>query len=512
MKRLALIGSILSLISIAFAADNAAITTQYLNSIQHDPLKLQQFFYAMPKGGDIHNHIDGAVYAEDLVHFAAKENYCLNVKSMTVSQLKTCPAGDQLTMVNNNPMLLGKLIDAWSMQDFPINTQSGEGHFFNTFPKLEPLVISNVVKAIASIANRAGRQNEEYLELMIGGLELNVTDKQVKTPEEIGATVQQQSDLAAWRIALLAAGLNDVIKKTDIRMQQLTGQVNTLLKCGTSAAAPGCRVAIRYQYFALRDLPISQFYAELVTAFGVANTSASVVGINIVMPENWNTALDDYTEQMKMIGFLRTIYPKVHVTLHAGELTFGQLPPKYLTYHINQAVNIAHAERIGHGVDIAYEKNSQSLLNEMAQKHIDVEINLTSNKDVLGVSGKQSPLLLYLANQVPVTLSTDDEGIERTDLTAQYQLAELEYSLPYPILKNIVRNNLAYGFVEGKPLWLGYDYKQVVSQCATDILGDKNPSAACATFLKANTKARLQWQLEHEFNVFEASIANAIYH
>lgn len=509
MRKILVFLMVLAALTYCYADDNTQITANYLKSIQHNPLELRQFFYPMPKGGDIHNHIDGAAYAEDLIKLGAKENFCVEPKTFAAYQSANCPAEYQLANIMNNPKLYQDVVNAWSMNFFPFDLESGLPHFFDTFPGIEPIVSANLANVIASIANRAGRQNELYLELMIGGLEFNLTNSAGKTVEQIGSSVPQIPDLNQWRQNLLNAGLTEIVNKTNTQMQTLTQQVNQIMQCSTNKAASGCSVTIRYQYFALRDLPLPQFYAELVTGFAVAATSPTIVGINIVRPENWNSSLANYTTEMKMIGFLRTVYPSVHVTLHAGELAFGQVPPQYLTYHINQAVNIAHADRIGHGVDIAYEKNSQALLNEMAKKHIDVEINLTSNKDVLGISGNESQLPLYLKNHVPVTLSTDDEGIERTDLTNEYVSAELQYGLSYATLKNMARNNLQYGFIQGQSLWQDDDYQHVVSACATDVLGSANPSPSCQAFLTANKKAALQWQLEHQFSVFESGITTS---
>jgi adenosine deaminase len=50
---------------------------------------------------------------------------------------------------------------------------------------------------------------------------------------------------------------------------------------------------------------------------------------------------------------------------------------------------MAHAERIGHGVDVMHEDRPYDLLKEMAAKHVMVEINLTSNDVILGVDGKR---------------------------------------------------------------------------------------------------------------------------
>jgi hypothetical protein len=40
----------------------------------------------MPKGGDLHNHITGAVYAESLLQFAADSGLCLDRQSLALAQ------------------------------------------------------------------------------------------------------------------------------------------------------------------------------------------------------------------------------------------------------------------------------------------------------------------------------------------------------------------------------------------------------------------------------------------
>lgn len=492
---------------VAFANNNAAKTAHYFQTIKNKPEALTLFLQKMPKGGDLHVHIDGAVYAENLINYAAHEGFCIHPNTNTVYKNPQCPQADRLQNIPYEPNLYKQVINAWSMRNFPIKVKSGEKHFFHAFPKFEPLVVATLPKVIAGIANRAGDENEIYLELMIGGLELQVTDTQGKTSADIGKQIGIKNDLATWRQQLLTAGIQQIVTKTDNKITRLNKKIQRKLKCGTNKAASGCQVNIRYQYFALRDLPLAQFYGQLVTAFAVANTNASVVGINMVMPENWEIALKDYTKQMQMIGYLHKVYPKVNITLHAGELYFGQVPPKDLTYHIRQAIHIAHAQRIGHGVDIAYEKNPRQLLKEMAKKHILVEINLTSNADVLGVTGKNHPLPLYLRNHVPVALSTDDEGIERTDLTHEYERAVLTYGFSYATLKRFARNSITYSFLPGKSLWENANRFTPVKACATSVLGSKKPSNLCKAFLSYSEKARMQWKLEGQFQRFEKHYA-----
>jgi adenosine deaminase len=108
---------------------------------------------------------------------------------------------------------------------------------------------------------------------------------------------------------------------------------------------------------------------------------------------------------------------------------------------------------------------------------------------------------------VPIVLSTDDEGVLRTDLTHEYAKAIAEYHFDYETIKKLVRNSLTYSFAAGKSLWANPDTFSLIDVCKQDIVGSNKPSTACYAFLKQNEKARLQWQLEEQFNEFEEKYA-----
>jgi adenosine deaminase len=201
---------------------------------------------------------------------------------------------------------------------------------------------------------------------------------------------------------------------------------------------------------------------------------------------------------MQMVDYAKHLYPNVHITLHAGELASGLVPPEDLRYHIRQAIEIGHAERIGHGVSIMYENDPIGLLNLMRQRHIAVEINLTSNDVILGVKGKDHPFPIYRKYGVPVAISTDDEGVSRTHLTQEYQRATLTYGLSYADLKEIVRNSLEYAFIPGASFWSSADYRAPVAVCAAGV-----ETKRCEEFLAGSEKARLQVDLEKRFEQFE---------
>ena len=60
-----------------------------------------------------------------------------------------------------------------------------------------------------------------------------------------------------------------------------------------------------------------------------------------------------------------------------------------------------------------------------------VEINLSSNEGILGITGNKHPFQYYRAAHVPVALSTDDQGVSRIDLTHEYVRAANDYHLSY---------------------------------------------------------------------------------
>ena len=269
-----------------------------------------------------------------------------------------------------------------------------------------------------------------------------------------------------------------------------------VLQCETAHPDPGCGMTVRWlQQVSRTSSPARVFAAAL---FGAMLQAADprVVGIDFVAPEDNPVALSDYTEQMHMLDWLHTQLPATNVSLHAGELTMGLVRPEELTFHIRQAVELGHAKRIGHGVDVMYEDDPFGLLHEMARRRVAVEINLTSNAQILGVSGDAHPFRTYLTAGVPLVLSTDDEGVERVDRTNELQRAVTTYHLDWNTLLTLERNTLEYAFVEGSSLWADTRTWRPVPLCQT-----KTPT--CAAFLKDNTKARLQWSLEQDMLAFQ---------
>ena len=484
-------------------------TAQELERVRANPLELRDFLKRMPKGADLHNHLDGAVYAETFIRVGGEDGLCVDqvAKAFTKSQpIKSgaepkpvCEAGDvPAADVPQNQHLYDALVDSFSMRGFVASEGvTGHDHFFATFSKFGGTDPRHTGEFLDEVATRAAAQNEQYLELM-------------ETPtwhrlNDITKGLTYGGDVGALRDELLAKGLADDVPLARAFWDQAEASRNEREHCGTPDEAPGCKVKTRYIYQVFRNTPKELVFAQTVFGFELASADPRIVAINFVGAEDNAISMADYAEHMRMVGFLRRFYPKVRVALHAGELAPGLVPPAGLCCHVRLAVEEARAERIGHGADIMYEDRPYELLEEMAAKRVLVETNLTSNADILGVSGKDHPFPLYRKFGVPVALSTDDEGVARIDLTHEYQRAVETFGLVYADLKEIVRNSLEYSFLPGPSLWgESGSYARAVEACRSDVPGADNPSQPCAAFLGGSEKAAEQWELERRFQAFEA--------
>jgi adenosine deaminase len=475
------------------------------------PLALHAFLEGMPKGGDLHSHLSGAVYAETFLQDAAADHVCINPQALDFARhgvalaTEPCATGsvDAATLPQHQS-LDDRLIDSFSMRTFvPTTGDSGHDHFFATFDHFEGLARSHTPEWVDEVAARAAAQNEQYLELM-------------DTPDVAFAVIAQAKPVppgtgyAAWRQQLLDGGLSQQALAIRQQMDQFELARRQQERCGTAQPAPACTVEVRYLYQVLRNMPPAAVFAQIVLGFEVAAADLAsphphYIGINLVQPEDAQYSMADYKLHMQMIAALRQFYPHVQVTLHAGELAPGLVPPDGLRFHIREAIEIAGAQRIGHGVDVIYEDRPDDLLKTMAERHILVEINLTSNDVILGIQGKNHPLPLYRKYGVPVALSTDDEGVSRIDLTHEYAMAAETFDLTYPDLKEIARNSIEYSFLPGSSFWADHDYGRPNAACATALHSRDDAEGGCAAYLTSNPKARQQWELERRFQRFEAA-------
>jgi hypothetical protein len=481
--------------------DATQLTARHFDSIRESPPRLGAFLREMPKGADLHNHLSGAIWAEDFLEWAVQDGDCVDraTSKLVAPPCDAAQGRPAAAEALRDHKLYRQIVDAWSMRDFIATSgDSGHDHFFDSFDKFHLVSMAHRGDMLARAAHQAAQDNVLYLELMD-----TLADAPIR---ELVKNLSWDGDLARAH-AQLQPGMATVLSKAKDELDSARRRMREDLHCDTAQADAGCEVQVRYLYQVLRGFPPALVFTQLLTGFELAGSDPRVVGLNMVMPEDGRISMRDYRLQMAMLDYLHGQFPDVAVSLHAGELSPTMVPPDGLRFHIRAAIEQGHARRIGHGVDVMHEDDPHGLLREMAARHVLVEICPTSNRSILGIAGADHPLPTYLAAHVPLAIATDDEGVSRSNLSREFAIAASSWDLSYATLKTMARNSLEYAFVAGSSLWVAPDKYEPAGACADEAPGAQTPGARCAKFLAGSEKARLQWKLEAQFRQFENAIA-----
>ncbi|MDT3724629.1 adenosine deaminase [Streptomyces sp. DSM 41972] len=478
--------------------EGEALTAAHLDTIRGNPSQARDFFLRMPKGGDLHNHLSGAVRTEYLVELAAEDGLCIDTSTMTAVTPPcgsgTRPAADART----DRAFHDAIVRAWSMQDFPADG-NGHDHFFDTFGKFGEVTWRHRGKLLAEVADDVAKQNQFYLETLVTPAS--------EGAKQLAAEVGWDADLARLHEKLTAGGkLDRLVTEARKETDDSDAEFRAAARCDTDSPRPACRIPVRWISQVSRGSAPERVFTQMALGMRLAERDARFVAVNLVQPEDAEVALRDYSLQMRMLEYLRGVYPQAHVTLHAGELWPGLVKPADLAFHIREAVEVAGADRIGHGVDLVHEDDWQRTARTMAARETAVEVPFTSNAQILGVRGDDHPFETYRAYGVPVVLATDDPGVSRIDISHEYRYAADTYGLSYPELKDLARASLEYAFLPGASLWRGNptrDGYRPVSACQDARPGAGRPGADCRRLLDASPKATAQWEQERAFQQFE---------
>lgn len=213
-------------------------------------------------------------------------------------------------------------------------------------------------------------------------------------------------------------------------------------------------------YFAILDVfrrhestgsgPEVQFIFDAVRQFGaapameVARLAASLRNEKVVAfglgGDELSLPFSEFRKAYQFAG-----HNGLHLVAHAGE-TGG---PE----QIQEAIDILHAERIGHGIAAI---RSPTLMNTLAMRRIPLEICPTSNLQTNALNIQlnsthakleQHPLRKLFRAGVPVTLSTDDPAMFHTSLVEEYSAA-LRMGLDLDDVGVINDNAFQYAFLD----------------------------------------------------------------
>ncbi|MEM1403163.1 MAG: adenosine deaminase [Pseudomonadota bacterium] len=389
--------------------------------------ELYRFLYAMPKGGDLHNHLSGSIISEWFMDLALAQE-ARGYQYYTKVRINNCrPYGSNafstspyfMLFANLQQTSFDRLDDCEKSEYVPLTELSqeqregwlnslridkdyeGRDEFFQAhWQRMGDLYLNPYLAADALVKNMEEFASEGlvYLETMIGITGFLAADGSVLNPDEVADIYRarlSQSDA-------LATGVEVKLQATILRFH------------------PNAEQHLRAQY----DF--------------VSRNDDLFVAVNMVGRED-----DDKGHPLRFLSTVRELrkeYNNVALSIHAGEVDEPN-------YHIRDTLLLG-ADRIGHGINLITDPDTMRLMRHGPYL---IEINLISNLLLEYVTEfSEHPFPEYLRIGIPVALSTDDRGMWDSNLTDEFFVAVKAFNLSWTELMTLHRNSLRYGFLPDK--------------------------------------------------------------
>jgi adenosine deaminase CECR1 len=382
------------------------------------PAELYTLLYALPKGGDLHNHFGGSILPEWWLEAAIDPAVSGGEKFYARTRFLNHPDSPQPflqfvtirefefnalpTHLREEYVALDALDDAgraaWiSSVKLDLHGEGRDEFFGTTFQRLDGLRShAGVVFAVMKRCMEAfAAEGVRYLEWQFGVFGHNERD---------GTRVPADE---------MARRVGEFLDRPD---------VNAL------------GVTVRFQEAILRFRPTAEKQLEAVYKFVDANRDLWV-GINMVGIEERGPG---YPKRfLEAFRRMRTATPGIPLSIHAGEMDAPNT-------HVRDTL-VLGATRIGHAVNLIHDPDTMLLMRGKTL----VEINLISNQ-LLEYTPDVSkhPFPEYLRTGIPVCLNTDDRGMWDSNLTDEYYTAVTVFNLSWDELVSLGRNSLVHSFVQ----------------------------------------------------------------
>ncbi len=383
------------------------------------PAELYTFLYALPKGGDLHNH-SGSERPEWI--FAICTDPARNGGETFYTRARFAAAPDAIAPVQKFYNIRQHTYDGLSAEvrkeyvkltDLTPDERAGwcnslrldapgEGRdefFSNIWPRRGDIDNSLPVNTEALVENikAFGAEHLAYLETQFGVGGFKANDGSAIPVEEAVAFVKRR------------------LAQPDV------------LNSG---------VTVRFQKAILRFLPGAE--QQLANTYAFVDAHRDLwVGLNMVgIEENGHGYPARFLEAFRA---LRVRYPTLALSIHAGEMDGNDS-------HIRDTLLLG-ATRIGHGVNIL--KDPDTLLLLQQTRRVLIEINLISNRLLEYTPDlTKHPFPELLRTGVPVCLNTDDRGMWDSNLTDEYYTAVTTYNLSWDEIVQLGRNSLTFSFIQ----------------------------------------------------------------
>ena len=387
---------------------------------------LYRVLHAMPKGGDLHNHLSGSNFSEwwyelalaekargyhyytkvrieNCIEYGSSDEYgglsyylmFRNITDRQYNRMDDCQKREYKRLEDLDERELA----GWHNSIRLDQAYEGRDEFFSThWQRLFALTRNPYLQAEMLYRNMQafGAEGMSYLEAQVSVRGFRGAEGNVLTPAQ---TIQI---------------LLDRIAAEDARQ---TG------------------VTVRFQIALLRFRPNAESQLQEIYQL-VHDNQPMFVAVNMVGRED-----NDKGYPLRFLETLRELrrnHSGVRLSIHAGEVDEPN-------YHVRDTLLLG-ADRIGHGLNLITDNDTMRLMRHGPYL---VEINLISNLLLNYVSDySQHPFPEYLRTGIPVALSTDDRGMWDSTMTDEFFVAVTEFNLTWDEIKTLSRNSLKHAFVE----------------------------------------------------------------
>lgn len=174
-------------------------------------------------------------------------------------------------------------------------------------------------------------------------------------------------------------------------------------------------------------------YARQLAELAVARMSQGIVGLDLAGDEE-HYACDDFVDVMRWAR-----EQGMFLTVHAAECR------RCPAANVREAIELIHADRIGHGV---HALKDIGVIDLLRRKQVTLEMCPTSNIQTDAVDGlSQHPLMSFHYLGIPVTINTDDPSVSNITLTDEYLVAMLGIGVTFETLKSLILNSAQAAFL-----------------------------------------------------------------
>ena len=389
------------------------------------PAQMYRFLYALPKGGDLHNHLPGAVRSEWFWDAAMAEESRGYVYYTRVRIGNCAPYGhDEFGPAKT--LLLFKTIQAGSYQLLDACGKS-------EFKRLQDLDAREKEAWLDSMRlDQPYEGRNEFFDAIWDRI-----NDMVRNPHLIAdILLRNMQAFGSEGVVYLETqqGVQGAVKPdgSPYSVEEAVAIYRQLLD---SPQAKATGVEVRFQNALLRFAPDAE--QRLRELYAITDRHRDLyVGVNMVGRED-----DEKGYPLRFLPVLRELrhkYPDINLSIHAGE---SDEP----NFHVRDTLLLG-AQRIGHGVNLI--TDPETMLRMRNGPYL-VEINLISNLLLEYVKDySQHPFPEYLRVGIPVALSTDDRGMWDSNMTDEFFVAVREFNLSWEEIVKLGRNSLQYSFLD----------------------------------------------------------------